>query len=78
MMHSDFTLRYQLTARPWWMQLLLAFSIFMTFVYLPWDVLIKPLGENTPTGVRVARGEHGTPRKYILLEEVHVHVSPAP
>ena len=28
------------------MQLLLAFSIFMTFVYLPWDVLIKPLGED--------------------------------
>ena len=45
-MYSDFSLRYQLTARPWWMQLLLAFSIFMTFVYLPWDVLIKPLGED--------------------------------
>ena len=45
-MHSDFSLRYQLTARPWWMQLLLAFSIFMTFVYLPWDVLIKPLDED--------------------------------
>ena len=36
-------LQHQLTARPWWMQLLLAFCIFMTFVYLPWDVLIKPL-----------------------------------
>ena len=46
-MHSDFSLRSQLIARPWWMQLLLlAFSIFMTFVYLPWDVLIKPLGED--------------------------------
>ena len=28
------------------MQLLLAFSIFMTFVYVPWDVLIKPLDED--------------------------------
>ncbi|HBW84666.1 MAG TPA: hypothetical protein DEF79_11570 [Gammaproteobacteria bacterium] len=40
------SLQHQLTARPWWMQLLFAFSIFMTFVYLPWDVLIKPLEED--------------------------------
>jgi len=43
---SDFSLRHQLNARPWWMQLLLAFSIFMTCVYVPWDVLIKPLDED--------------------------------
>ena len=39
------------------MQLLLAFSIFMTFVYLPWDVLIQPLGEDQEVwfGVRFYR-----------------------
>ena len=29
--------------RPWWMNLLLGFCTFMTFVYLPFDMLWKPV-----------------------------------
>ena len=28
--------------RPWWINLLFLFCIFMTFVYCPWDLFIKP------------------------------------
>lgn len=36
----------QLQRRPWWMNGLLAFCAFMTFIYLPWDVFVKPLEED--------------------------------
>src|SRR6185436_17275146 len=29
--------------RPWWMNVLLVFSAFMTFVYMPWDFFFKPV-----------------------------------
>ena len=32
--------------RPLWMNGLFLFCVYMTFVYLPWDVLIKPLAED--------------------------------
>ena len=28
--------------RPWWMNGVMAFSAWMTFVYMPWDIFIKP------------------------------------
>jgi hypothetical protein len=28
--------------RPWWMNGLFAFCLYMTFVYEPWDILFKP------------------------------------
>lgn len=28
--------------RPWWMNLLLVFSGWMAFIYVPWDIFIKP------------------------------------
>ena len=31
------------TKRPWWMNLILGFCIFMTFVYLPFDMFWKPV-----------------------------------
>lgn len=30
-------------SRPWWINCLLAFSVYMTIVYLPWDIFVKPL-----------------------------------
>jgi len=35
-------LRHQLARRPWWMNGLLLFSAFMAFIYVPWDLLMKP------------------------------------
>ena len=29
--------------RPWWMNALFAFCLFMTFVYMPYDMLWKPV-----------------------------------
>ena len=37
------SLRSALNRRPLWMNGLLAFCAYMTFIYLPWDVFIKPL-----------------------------------
>lgn len=37
------SLRSGLNRRPLWMNGLLAFCVYMTFIYLPWDIFIKPL-----------------------------------
>ena len=36
-------LREGLARRPLWMNAILFFSAYMTFIYLPWDIFIKPL-----------------------------------
>ncbi len=35
-----------LDRRPWWMNILMFFCAFMTFVYMPYDLLIKPIAED--------------------------------
>ena len=35
-----------LKSRPHWMNALMLFCGYMTFIYLPWDVLLKPLSED--------------------------------
>ena len=35
-------LRHQLARRPWWMNALLLFCAFMAFIYVPWDLMMKP------------------------------------
>ena len=37
------TLRNNLALRPWWMNLIMAFCAYMTFIYVPWDLFIKPV-----------------------------------
>jgi hypothetical protein len=32
--------------RPWWMNLMFAFCVYMTFVYLPFDLFIKPVAQD--------------------------------
>ena len=32
--------------RPVWINALMAFSAFMTFIYIPWDIFWKPVGED--------------------------------
>ncbi len=40
-------LRREWDARPWWMNLLFAFCLYMTFVYVPFvDLLFKPVAED--------------------------------
>ena len=38
-----FDWRAALARRPWWMNLMFAFCLYMTFVYLPFDLFIKPV-----------------------------------
>ncbi len=40
------TLRDNLALRPLWMNAILAFCAYMTFIYMPWDFFIKPVAED--------------------------------
>tara|TARA_Y100001970_G_scaffold158196_1_gene193491 strand:+ start:7208 stop:7630 length:423 start_codon:yes stop_codon:yes gene_type:complete len=35
-----------LMRRPLWMNVVFLFCVYMTFVYLPWDVFVKPIAED--------------------------------
>ncbi|MSR14069.1 MAG: hypothetical protein EXR86_05765 [Gammaproteobacteria bacterium] len=32
--------------RPWWMNLLFYFCVYMTFLYMPFDLLLKPVAQD--------------------------------
>ena len=32
--------------RPWWMSAVMVFCAYMAFVYMPWDILVKPVAED--------------------------------
>ena len=36
----------ELRRRPWWMTLMWAFCLYMTFIYLPFDLFLKPVAED--------------------------------
>lgn len=38
--------RAEIQRRPWWMNLLLGFCAYMTFIYLPYDMFVKPVAED--------------------------------
>ncbi len=35
-----------LAGRPWWMNAMMVFSAYMAFVYVPWDLLVKPVARD--------------------------------
>ena len=39
-------LRQVFAKRPWWMNLLWGFCLFMTFAYVPWDLFLKPVAQD--------------------------------
>jgi hypothetical protein len=41
-----FDLRAELAKRSWWMNAIFAFCVFMTFVYMPYDVFVKGVEGN--------------------------------
>jgi hypothetical protein len=45
-MDSINKLRENFRLRPWWMNTLLLFCAFMSFIYLPWDFFFKPVAED--------------------------------
>jgi short-subunit dehydrogenase len=60
-------LRALFEGRPWWMNVLMVFSGYMAFVYMPWDLLVKPVAvdEEVFFGIRFT----GWAAK--ILEPVH-------
>ena len=40
------TLKGVLRRRPWWMNLLMAFCLYMAVIYVPWDLFAKPVAED--------------------------------
>jgi hypothetical protein len=38
------SLRDDWGTRPWWMSLMFYFCVYMTFVYMPFDIFVKPVG----------------------------------
>ena len=39
-------LKQEWAKRSWWLNLIMLFSLFMVFVYTPFDVVLKPLAED--------------------------------
>jgi len=37
------TLRTEWARRPWWMNIIFGFCVYMTFIYMPFDLFIKPV-----------------------------------
>jgi hypothetical protein len=59
--------RRQLDGRPWWMNLMLGFCLYMTFLYMPFDLLLKPIERDTEVWFGFAL--HGWAAK--LTEPLH-------
>lgn len=38
--------RGELERRPWWMNLIFGFCVYMTFIYMPFDLFVKPVAED--------------------------------
>lgn len=47
--------------RPWWMNLLMGFCLYMTFIYMPFDIFYKPVAEDEEVWFGVTL--HGWPAK---------------
>ena len=41
-----FDWRSEWNKRPWWMNLMLGFCLYMTFIYMPFDLFLKPVAED--------------------------------
>ncbi len=40
------SIRNELSKRNWWMNLMYVFCLYMTFIYMPFDIFIKPVAED--------------------------------
>jgi hypothetical protein len=54
-------LTQQWQQRPWWMSLLMLFCLYMTFVYMPFDIFYKPVAQDEEVWFGVTL--HGWPAK---------------
>ena len=40
------TIREELSKRNWWMNIMYAFCLYMTIIYMPFDIFFKPVAED--------------------------------
>lgn len=40
--------------RPWWMNLMFLFCLYMTFIYMPFDIFYKPMAEDVEVWFGIA------------------------
>jgi short-subunit dehydrogenase len=68
-------LRALFDGRPWWMNVLMVFSGYMAFVYLPWDFFVKPVAvdEEVWFGVRF----HGVAAKVLEIPHWAIYAAGA-
>ena len=45
-MSPGFDWRAELSRRPWWVTATLVFCVFMTAIYVPWDLFVKPVADD--------------------------------
>src|SRR5262245_7723641 len=66
-------IRHQLGRRPWWMNAMLVFCAYMAFVYVPWDLFMKPVAvdEEVWFGIRF----HGWVAKLLALPHWAVYAA---
>ncbi len=67
--------RERLGRRPWWMNLLMLFCIYMAVIYVPWDLFVKPVAadEEVWFGVRF----HGVWAKVLAVPHFVVYAAGA-
>jgi uncharacterized protein len=66
-------LRHQLGRRPWWMNGMMLFCAYMALVYVPWDLLVKPVDvdEEVWFGIRF----HGFAAKVLAVPHWAVYAA---
>jgi short-subunit dehydrogenase len=66
-------LQHQWSLRPWWMNLMMLFCIYMTLVYVPWDLFVKPaaIDEEVWFGIRF----HGWAAKVLAVPHWAVYAA---
>ncbi len=66
-------IQHQWSRRPWWMNLLLLFCIWMALVYVPWDLFVKPaaVDEEVWFGIRF----HGWAAKLLAIPHWAVYAA---
>jgi len=68
-------LRHQASRRPWWMNAMLLFCLYMALIYVPWDLFVKPaaVDEEVWFGVRF----HGWAAKVLAVPHWAVYAAGA-
>ena len=66
-------IRRDVMRRPWWMTLMYVFCLYMTFVYMPFDIFLKPVANDEEVWFGVTSSRRCTGAT--SLRRTHHHMS---